>query len=77
MNYTDNTKYNFICYTTAAHGQATALANISLIRNKSQGDLKTLLLRSRELLKHLDYINRNHWELVELVASLDLASVHV
>ena len=74
MNPTDNTELNYICCTEAALGQATALANIPLTGNESPTELKTLLLRCRELLKRLDHANVHHWEPEELVASSDLAS---
>ena len=69
MNSTDNTELNFICCTEAALGQATALANIPLTGTESPTDLKTLLLRCRELLKHLDHTNVHRWEIEELVPS--------
>ena len=59
MNSTDNRQLNYICCTEAALGQATgtALAIIPLTGTESPTDLKTLLLRCRELLKRLDHSN--------------------
>ena len=74
MNPTDNTALNYICCTKAALGQATVLANIYLTGNESPTNLKTLLLRCRELLKRLDNSNVHGLELDELVASSNLAS---
>ena len=74
MNPTDNSKLNYICCTEAALGQATAQANIPLTGKESPTDLKTLLLRCRELLKRLDHLNVHHREQDELVAFSDLAS---
>ena len=76
MNPKDNTELNYIYFTAAFLGQATALANIplTLAGNESPTDLKTLLLRCRELLKGLDHINVHCWELAEHLASSDLAS---
>ena len=74
MNSTDNTELNYICCTEAALGQATVLANIPLTGTESTSDLKTLLLRCRELLKRLEHTNVHRWEIDELVPSTDLAS---
>ena len=74
MNPIDNTELNYICSTEAALGQATAIANIPLTGNESPTNLKTLLLRCRELLQCLDHSNVHRWELDKLVASSDLAS---
>ena len=74
MNSTDNTELNYICYTEVALGQATTLANNPLTGTESTSDLKTLLLRCRELHKHLDHTNVHCWEIHELVPSTDLAS---
>ena len=73
MNSTDNTELNYVCCTEVVLGQATALANIPLTGTESTSDLKTLLLRCRELLKRLDQTNVHRWEIVELVPSTDLA----
>ena len=74
MNSTDNTELNYICFTEAALGQATALANIPITGTESTSDLKTLLLGCRELLRCLDRTNVHYWELDKLVPSTDLAS---
>ena len=74
MTSVDNTELNCICCTEAVLGQATALANIPLTRTEYPTDLKTLLLRCRELLKRLDHTNVHRWEMKELVPSSDLAS---
>ena len=55
MNSIDNTELSYICCTEAALGQATALANIPLTGTESTTDLKTLLLRCRDLLKRLEH----------------------
>ena len=73
MNSTDNTELNYICCTEEALGQATALANIPLTGTESSTDLKTLLLRCRDLLKRLDQSKVHCWEIEELVPSSDLA----
>ena len=73
MNPTDNTELNYICCTVAALGQATALANIPLTETESTSDLKTLLLRCRELLKRYYKTNVHRWEIDKLVLSIDLA----
>ena len=73
MNSTDNTELNYICCTEAALGQATVLTNIPLTGTESTSDLKTFLLRCRELLKRLAQTNFHRWEIDKLVPSTDLA----
>ena len=73
MNPTDNTEMNSICCTEAAPGQATTLANIPLTGTQSTSDLKTLLLRCRDLHKRHDQTNVRCWEIDGPVPSTGLA----